>query len=293
MSMRFHIATVIVGFGASFASLAASDRVFVTDDVGRSIHVQTPAIRIVALEPFLTELVFAVGAGRQLVGVSFESRFPVDTFSIPKVRNAATFMIEQMAQMKPDLVLAWAESIDPDEVERISSSGTNIFVAQSRRLDDVPRLLGAIGTMTGHDASAIADTYTRRLDQLRALNAKKVKVSAFVEIRHRPLTTISSRHFLSDALEICRAENVFSTQVAITPEVYWEQVFRRSPQVIVGFGSASNAEEFERNWSVRRGLDAVRTERLVFVDSEVIQQPTTRTPEQVLQLCERIDRVRP
>jgi iron complex transport system substrate-binding protein len=274
------------------ASPMSEAQVSLTDDVGRTIHLAKPAARVVALEPFLTELVFSVGAGARLVGISSESRYPFETFRITKVRNASAF-IGQASSLKPDLVLAWADSIEPEQVERITAAGMTVFVADAPRLADVPRLLRTIGALTGHDGNVPAVDFEHGLERLRQSNIRKPKVAVMVEVRYKPLTTVSARHFLSDALEICRADNVFATQVTPMPEVFLEQVMRRAPRVIVGFGSASSAEEFKGNWSLRRELEAVRAGRLVFLQSDVIRQPTTRSLEEVAQLCEKLDSVRP
>jgi len=117
-------------------------------------------------------------------------------------------------------------------------------------------------------------------------------MSAFLEIWNRPLTTISGSHFLSEALDICRADNVFRELTGAAPKVTWEQLSREDPYVIVGADSASSDEEFRANWRIRQALSAVRAQRLVYVDSDAIQRPTARTPEGIEELCATLDRVR-
>ncbi len=290
--LKCAVRSLVVGLSL-WGPILVGAQVTLSDDVGRTVRLAKPAARIVTLEPFLTELVFAAGAGDRLVGVSSDSHYPFETFRIPKVRDVSTFLSGQVSSLKPDLVLAWAEAIEPEQVERITAAGMTVFVAHARRLDDVPRLLRSIGGLTGYDANLPAVGFERSLERLRQANATKPKVSAMVEVRHKPLTTVSARHFLSDALEVCRAENVFATQTAARPEVSVEQVMRRAPHVIIGFGSASSIEEFKGNWSLRQQLEAVRAGRLVFLQSDVIYQPTTRSLEHVAQLCERLDGVRP
>jgi iron complex transport system substrate-binding protein len=292
MSSALRVVRSLVSVIVLGAPALLQAQVSLTDDVGRPIRVAKPAERVVALEPFLTELVFAVGAGERLVGISSESRYPFETFRIAKVRDASAF-IGRAASLKPDLVLAWADSIEPEQVERITAAGMTVFVADAPRLADVPRLLRIIGALTGQNGNMAALDFEQGLERLQQSNIGKPKVGAMVEVRHKPLITVSARHFLSDALQICRAENVFATQVAAMPEVYLEQVMRRAPHVIIGFGSASSAEEFKTSWSVRQELEAVRAGRLLFLQSDVIKQPTTRSLEQVAQLCERLDSVRP
>ena len=284
MALALHAGTMEHTFGGP---------IVLTDDAERTVRLMGPATRVVTLEPFLTELVFAAGAGPQLVGVATGSYYPFETFAIPKVRSVDSFIFEQHSTMKPDLVLASIDGLNPDQVERISAMGTSVYVAYARRLDHVPRLLRTIGLLTAKNAEGAAQEYEETINRIRAAHRGKAKFPVFVEIRHRPLTTVSASHFLNDIVDLCGGQNVFATQTAITPEVLWDQVYRRTPRAILGFGSASSMDEFSGNWAVRRQLEAVREGRLLLLDTDVIQHPTTRTPGHVAQVCKLLDTVRP
>ena len=116
--------------------------------------------------------------------------------------------------------------------------------------------------------------------------AGKPKLTALLEIWNRPLTTIAGRHFMNEALEICGAENVFQDLHGVAPEVAWEEVYRRDPEIVVGASSAASPEEFRANWRERPTLKAV------FVQADRIQRLTARTPDGIADLCEAIARVR-
>jgi iron complex transport system substrate-binding protein len=257
------------------------------------VQVKKKPERILTLAPFLTELVFAAGAGEQVIAVADLSDYPPDARKLPHIKTGAAFSLEQIATNKPDLVLAWRDGIRREEIERISAFGATVFAASARTLADIPRLLKAIGMMTGNDVSAAVSDYETRLEQLRAANFGKMRVSAFLELWNRPLTTISGTHFMTEALDICRADNVFKDLAGSAPQVEIDELYQKDPYVIVGAGSATNADEFRSNWSVRQGLTAVKNDRLIFVDSEAFQRPTPRTPEGIAQLCAALDTVRP
>jgi ABC-type Fe3+-hydroxamate transport system substrate-binding protein len=98
---------------------------------------------------------------------------------------------------------------------------------------------------------------------------------------------------MTEALDICRADNVFKDLYGSAPQVTIEELYEKDPYVIVGAGSATNLDEFRSNWTVRQGLKAVKENRLVFVDTDAFQRPTPRTPEGIAQLCKGLDEVRP
>jgi iron complex transport system substrate-binding protein len=282
------IAAILMGTCAG-----ASAQVTVRDDLGRPLFVKKTPLRIVTLAPFLTELVFAAGAGDRVVGVSELSTYPPEVTKLPQIPTGVKFSIEYMAHLKPDLVIAWRDGIRREEIDRITGFGTLVFAASARTLEDVPRLLKLIGALTGNDVTKAVADYEGKLEKLRRENAGKVKLATFLEIWNRPLTTISGTHFMSEALEICRAENVFKDIDGSAPQISYDELYEKNPYVIVGAGSASSNEEFRNNWTVRQALNAVKDDRLVFVDADTFQRPSPRTPDGIEQLCAGLDKVRP
>ncbi len=281
---------VFLALGPGASSAAG---ISVRDDAGREVALAAPAKRVVTLAPFLTELAFSAGAGAQVVGVSAFSDYPPRARRLPEAASAAGVSREALAALHPDLVLAWADSLRPGEAARIAALGPAVYVARARTLADVPRLLRAIGTLTGHDAHAAAAAFDARIDALRRAHAGVRPVDVFLEIWHRPLTTISGRHFMNEALALCGARNVFADLPGVAPVVSWERLYALDPPVIVGVGPEARAAAFRAQWRAHPALAAVRARRLAYVDGDRLERPTARTPEGIAQLCAAIDRVRP
>ncbi|MGZ5067076.1 MAG: cobalamin-binding protein [Usitatibacter sp.] len=286
-------ASAFIGaFTALCVTSSAAASISITDDLGRRVELKEPARRIVALAPFLTELVYTAGAGERIVGVSAYSDYPPEAAKLPQVSSAAGFSIEAIAALQPDLVLAWRDSARPEEVERLERLGAAVFVANARELDDVPRVLRAIGALVARDVAPLVARYEGRLGELRRAHAGERPLTALLEIWNRPLTTIAGRHFMNEALRICGARNVFEDLPGVAPVVSLEEVYRRDPQLIVGASSAKQEDDFRAQWREHPALAAVKSGRIVFVDADRIQRLTARTPEGIAELCRSIDRVR-
>src|SRR5258706_1537817 len=157
----------ICGFLAFCITPSNAAPISLTDDLGRKVELKGPAERIVALAPFLTEIAFAVGAGERVVGVSAYSDYPPEATKLPAVSSAAGFDVERIAALAPDLALVWRDSMRAGDVELLERMGIAVFVANARRLEDVPRLLRAAGALTGRDASAAAWTFEQELRKVR------------------------------------------------------------------------------------------------------------------------------
>lgn len=262
------------------------------DDLGRKVELRQPAQRIVTLAPFLTELAFSAGVGHRVVGASAFSDYPAPARDIPRVASAAGISIESLASLHPDLVLAWADTIRPPEVERIERLGAAVFVARVRTLEDVPRLLEAAARLAGVGPPRAADAFRRRVDALRRAHSALPRLRAFVEIWPRPLTTIGAGHWIDEALEICGAGNAFADLPGVAPQVDLEVVYRRDPDVIAGTGPKDGEAAFQARWNARETLAAVRAHRLVYLDADLIERPGLRLADGVTALCAGLDRVR-
>ena len=275
-----------------FISSAVHAQLLVKDDTGRSLVVRQHFKRIVTLAPFLTEAAYAAGAGDLVVAVDGLSDYPREATRLPKVATGAAFSIESIAAVKPDLVLAWKDGIRSGDVEALTGFGATVYLAQPRSLEDLPQLLNNIGALTGRNSQQAVTVYENRLKELRRANAAKPRLTVFIEIWSRPLTTVGGSSLLSEAVQVCRGENVFGMLAGSLPRVEYDEVAQANPYLILGVNSANNAEEFQANWMTHYNIPAVQASRLMYFESEALQRPTVRTLDSVARLCAEMDQVR-
>ena len=273
-------------------ALAAHAQIALVDDLGRRVVLAGPARRIATLAPSITEAAFAVGAGPRVVGVSAWSDQPPAAASLPVVSTAFAIDMEALAKLSPDLVIAWKDSFRAADIGRLEALGARVFVVQSRTLAEIPRLLAVTAALSGGDSGPAARAFESRLAAVRARYAGKPRVRVFLEISHRPLMTIGSRHFMGEALEACGGNNVFGDLAEVAPQVSWEELFARNPDVILGTGPEAGAAAFRSDWAERPGLEAVRRGRLAYVASRALGRPSPRVVEGIEALCLALDRFR-
>jgi len=279
------LAVLAVACSASAAPISQRD------DLGRNVELAAPARRIVTLAPFLTELAFSAGAGNRIVGVSEHSDYPEAAKRLPQVASAAGISLESVAALQPDLVLAWQDTLGGADLERFGSLGIPVFVARARSILDVGRLYGVIEKLTGTRSPKPLDAFHEKLRKVLR-KPDRPAARAFLEVWHDPLTTIAGAHWMNEALAFCGATNVFQDLGGVAPVVSWEALYARDPHVIVGAGSARDAATFRAQWRDRGTLDAVKNGRLVFVEADLIQRPTLRLADGVVQLCEGLRKAR-
>jgi len=277
---------------AALSSSVLAEPSALRDDLGRSVAPVGTGKRIVALSPFITEAVYAAGAGSELVGASEYSDYPEAAKRLPPVSGALGVEWEKLAALKPDLAFAWKDTLRDNDLERFAQLRIPVFVISGRRLDDVARVLRTVAAMTGRAPPPAAMAFELRITKLRVANARKPRVPVLLEIQHRPLMTIAGPHFMNDALAACGADNAFASLPGVAPEVSWEQLMARDPQAIVGAGAPENEKDFRDRWKDHPTLRAVKSGALIYVNGDHFYRPTVRLADGIESLCRGIDQVR-
>jgi iron complex transport system substrate-binding protein len=278
------IRRVILWLCLLLAAPAPAAAIRLVDDAGQTLEFERPPQRIISLTPHLTELLFAVGAGAQLVGVDSASDYPQAARALPRVGDYSRVNFERVLALRPDLVLVWVGGNRVADIHGLEKMGLPVLHTQATRLDDVARLLRLIGQASGHapEGEAAARDYSAKLAALQAGAARQRPVSVFYQVWDRPLMTVGGSHWISDALALCGARNVFADLRAASPVVSREAVLRRAPELIVG---GSDAPDLRRQWQRFGSLPAVKNQAFARVDADRLHRPTPRLIEGVAELC--------
>jgi len=207
---------------------------------GDSTHADTgvappSALRIATLSPHLAELVFAVGAGDLVVGVSAYTDYPPAALDIPVIGDSFNLDQERLTILEPDLLLAWDTGTPAHVVDDLRARGFRVEVITTTGLDDVPAALRRIGDLTGHSESAetAATDFEAALQELADESVSLSQISVFYQVDARPLYTINGSHYVSELIEICGGENIFAELNGLAPLVSVEAVLEREPEVIL------------------------------------------------------------
>ncbi|SEA69781.1 cobalamin-binding protein [Nitrosospira multiformis] len=270
----------------------------VTDDDGRRVRMTHAAMRIISLSPNVTELIFAAGAGKKLVGVSRHSNYPDAAKSIPDIGDSFSLDLERIVALQPDLLLAWRSGNARADIEKLERLGLTVFATEAVTLADVSRLLRIIGTLAGTSGPAerAAKAYEEELQGIQSSYSNRPRVSVFQLIWHQPLMTINNQHLISDVIQVCGGTNVFARESSLTPVVSGENLLEADPDAIISSVSLEQDESapaevkaFLRQFSP---LSAVRNNNVFFVHPDLIQRQTTRVLRGARLVCEQLECVR-
>ena len=243
------------------------------DDAGRRMYFATPPARIVSLAPSITEMLFAMEAGEQLVGVTDFCDYPPEALKKPKV-GYSNPNLETLVALQPDLVVA------PSDFLKLEQLKIPVFILADKNVEGIFVHIQTLGRIVGH--SAKADTVAMQLRHQVATIQQRVQGMAPVRMLYvlnsQPLITVGPGSFIDQLIGMAGGVNVAAKSVTPYPRLSMESVLQEDPEVLVfPVGKAEGISESEqqawRQWST---MTAVKRSRLHQISADWLNRPGPR-----------------
>jgi iron complex transport system substrate-binding protein len=283
--------------GVSAGPPAADALRSVSDDLGRTVAVARPPLRIVSLTPGATEMLFAAGAGAQLIATVEYSSEPAAARAVPRIGDVAAIDMERLVALRPQVVIAWPAGGNPAQRAKIGALGIPLYQQQVARLSDLPGSLRRLGVLAGTEAVAerAAAALEARLAALErtygAATAGGTRPTVLLQVWNRPIYTVGGRHLMSDALELCGARNLFADLSEPGPIVDTEAVIARNPDIILAAAPPGEGAAWVADWQRFPSLAAVRHHRVVAFENQALSRLGPSVLDATEELCRTIARV--
>ncbi len=248
------------------------------DDFGDTLALTAPARRVVSLNPVVTELLFALGAGDRLVGRTSFDLYPDAARAVPDVGNGIQPNVEAVLGQRPDLVILYGSPSNRVAAQQLRAAGVATLALRTDRVADLARVTPIIAGALGlaDSARAVTDTVAAALAAVGALPRPAPPVTAFWHIWDAPLMTIGGGSYLTELLDVAGVANVFGDVEAPSPQVSLEEVARRDPTYVLAGPNAAAAIRAHPAW---RAVRAVREGRVIVIDTTVVGRPGVRMGE--------------
>jgi iron complex transport system substrate-binding protein len=256
----------------------------IRDDTGREVTLAAAPQRIVSLAPSNTEILFALGAGDAVVGVTNYCDFPAAAARLPQIGGftANTISIEVILSLNPDLVLANGKD-HLTIVAALQQENIPAIVLEPETYDDIFANIELVGQVTGHEEEA-----ARLLEDMKARQAvvmEKVasvgqedRPKVFWEVFDEPLMTAGPNSFIGQVIERAGGKNIFADLEETYPEISAEEIVKRNPEVILGPDSHGD-KLLPELLAARPGweqIDAVKNKRIYLLDANIASREGPR-----------------
>lgn len=258
----------------------------VTDDLGRRVELLEEVDDVVSLDPGITEIIFAVGAGKKLVGVTSACDHPSEARSISKVGAPDRPNIETVIAMKPQVVFAMAASLTDDAIKKLEEKEIKAFVIDPKTLEDVYASIEKIGEALGEqmDAANVVDEMKTKAVQ-SAARFRPHRPTVFVQIAREPLETAGRDSFITDVISKAGGISATGDMVLSGRGMSRDAAGRLDPDVIVIAENENNREPNE----TFRNSKAVKNRRIVRIDAKLLLRPGPRLADAIDMLAKQLE----
>lgn len=268
-----------------------SFQVTLTDDLGRELVIDRKPERIVSLAPSNTEMLFALGLGDYVVGVSEYCSYPDEALEKQKAGSFAKPNIEKIVALNPHLVVA--VPLQDEELERLMELDIPVLVLDPTTLEEIYDALMLVGVATGYEENAemLVSEMKERIEQVRekvSALASTEKTRVYYEVYADPLMSVGWNSVIHELIKAAGGENIFADLETSYPKISGEAVLERDPEVII-FPNYHGTEEVladeitsRPGWSV---ITAVKEERVVGIDPDIVSRSGPRVVEAVEELA--------
>ncbi len=270
---------------ATLAALAGACGQPTLSAAGAQARTGAPAKRIVSIVPAVTEMLFAIGAGPQVVAVSSYDNWPPEARSLTRVGALLDPDVERILRLHPDLVVVYGTQSEFET--KLTRAGIRTFPYVLGGLDNLLTTIRRLGPLVGRAAEAgqVADRLQARFDAIRARVAGKRRPRTLVVFGREPgtLRAIDASGgvgFLSDIVALAGGDNVFGSEKRESVRVGTESILAAAPEVIIDihYGHTLGPEQIDREraaWKTLSAVPAVRMGRvgLLVGDEFVVPGP--------------------
>jgi iron complex transport system substrate-binding protein len=261
----------------------------ITDDLGHEISLRDPAKRIIPLYGAFAEMLFALGAGREVVARTQADQFPPEITGLPSVGTHMRPNVEMIIGLKPDLVVQsasrWEAAAD---MARLESAGIPVAVFSPNTFEEIFLTIERLAILVGRPEQGreeVAKLQKRLLDVRDRLQSVKERPRVFFEVRPEPLTAAGRGSIVQEIITAAGAVNVIKSEKAML-QYNFEALLVADPDVyIVQRGPMSHNPLPPNKRPHFDQLRAVRKGKVILVDEYLYSRPGPRCVEAVEQLA--------
>jgi len=261
------------------------------DDGGKVLHLRRLARRVVSLNPSTTELLFAIGAGRQVIARTRWCDWPPAATALPSVGDGFPPNIEAVLAMHPDLAVVYPAGVNQAPARRLEQLGVPVLQLRTDRLEDLARAARLLGAATGHLRSA--DSLSASIEAALAAAKKEARsrpsgpevlILAWIV----PPLVLGSGSYLHEVVELAGGRNVFGDMARASGPASLESIASRDPDLILTLDGTPDQLLGRGEWQVVR---AVREGRVLGITDPALARPTPRALTAITTLRARLARI--
>jgi iron complex transport system substrate-binding protein len=247
----------------------------VTDETGRKVIVPDHPHRVVCLVPSVTDTVFALGSGDDVVAVSDYTTYPPEALKKPSIGSLVKPSIETILSYHPDLVLGTRIPGSTETASQLQTVGIPVYFVDPHGLAGILQSVESVGQALNRvpQAAALNADLARRIEAVKARTADKLKPRILVPVWYDPIVTIGKHAFITEIVEAAGARSVTDDLIPDWPQISMETVIARAPDALLLIRGGKISIGMLQNRPGWSSLPVIQAGKVYYVDGG-IQDPS-------------------
>ena len=242
-----------------------------TDEMGRKVVVPDHPHRVICLMPTVTDTVFALGAGDDVVAISDYTKYPAAALKKPSVGDLIKPSIEMILSLHPDLVIGMQPKGPMEVTDQLERAGIPIFLVSPHGMAGIFNSVKSVGMALNRtpQADALIHSLQQRVDAVRARTKGLPAPRVFMPIWYDPITTIGKNAFITEVIDAAGGRSVTDDLISEWPQISMEIVLERAPDALLlvrGGKTTLQVLQDRPGWS---SMTAIKERRAYYVDDRI------------------------
>lgn len=280
MSLILIISLLLISTGV----MAQEFPVTITDSLDEEVKLEEKPTKIISISPNMTEILFAVGAGENVVGVTKFADYPQEATEVDKIGSITEPNIEKIINMEPDVVIA--SSVNKKEtIERLRELDVKVAGFEANSVDKAIENIKTVAKLTGNQDKGekiVAEMYIKigeitNLVEEHLENNDKRKV--FYEIWNDPLYTAGKNNFIDDLINMAGGINIGRLAEGQWPQYNLEKLLVEDPEVYISTPHSASREvskEKIKNRDQYQSISAIKNDRVYVINQDILNRASPR-----------------
>ena len=249
----------------------------ITDDFGNLVKFDKSPDTIISLSPNNTEILYALGLGDKVIGITSDSDYPEQVLLVEKIGDLNGINLDRIIELNPDLVLVYGPGNKEDNL-RLKEAGIPTLAFMPKSIDAIIYSINTIAevTATTEKAKVLTQNMIQKEDKLINLVKNAKKKTVFYEYEISPLKTSGSGSLINVLINLAGGINIAENEEGDYPLYNFEKILDKNPEVYLTSSSNNDKITEIKSRPGFNNIKAVKSDNVYSVDSNIVSTPGPR-----------------
>lgn len=261
------------------------------DQAGNTVSIKGHAERIISLSPSITETLFAIGAGNQIVARSEACDFPEDVFFLPSVSLETDLSKEALSGLNPQVILLPDGILDQEGISQLRDAGLPILTIRTESLSEIYESIRLLGKLSGKNepANQLADSLQQKEELIVTRTENLIKYGTVILVESAPLTVTGGAGLFQEMIDKAGGKNRYAEAPSVLYSTTEEELYTMKPEYI--FVPSREQQVYQlliEQYPALYETPAATLNQVFIMDPDLIYRPGPRIIEGLSQLAKTL-----